>query len=48
MQVVVSELVGKFSFALSDDPVRVRMANTIVPTMSNGQKGLPFRITRIT
>ncbi len=50
MQVILSELVGKFSFALPDndsDPVRVRVANTLVPTMSNGQKGVPLHITRL-
>jgi hypothetical protein len=48
MQVVLSELVGKFSFALPDnDPVRVRVAGTLVPTMSNGQKGVPLYITRL-
>ncbi|KAJ7926961.1 cytochrome P450 [Mycena leptocephala] len=40
MQVIFCELVGKFSFALPDhEPVRVRIANTLVPTMLNGQKG---------
>ncbi|KAJ7920916.1 cytochrome P450 [Mycena leptocephala] len=48
MQVILCELVGKFSFALPEnDPVRVRVANTLVPTMSNGQKGIPLNITRI-
>jgi hypothetical protein len=48
MQVILSELVGKFSFALPDnDPVRVRVANTLVPTMSNGLKGVPLHITRL-
>jgi hypothetical protein len=50
MQVILSELVGTFSFALPDndsDPVRVRVANTLVPTMSNGQKGVPLHITRL-
>ncbi|KAJ6548578.1 cytochrome P450, partial [Mycena capillaripes] len=48
MQVVLCELVGKCSFALPEnDPVRVRIANTLVPTTSNGQKGVPLRVSRI-
>ncbi|KAJ7880072.1 cytochrome P450 [Mycena leptocephala] len=49
MQVVICELVGKFSFALPDnDPVRVRIVlNTLQPTMSNGKNGVPLRVTRI-
>jgi hypothetical protein len=49
MQVVICELVGKFSFALPDNnPVRVRIVlNTLQPTMSNGKNGVPLRVTRI-
>ncbi|KAF7366181.1 Cytochrome P450 [Mycena venus] len=48
MQVLVSELVGKFSFALPEnDPVRVRVANTLQPTMLDGQKGVPLLVTRL-
>ncbi|KAJ6548581.1 cytochrome P450 [Mycena capillaripes] len=48
MQVVFCELVGKFSFALPEnDPIRVRTANSLVPTTSNGQKGVPLRVSRI-
>jgi len=48
MQVVICELVGKFSFILPDnDPVRVRLANTLQPTMSNGQKGALLWATRV-
>lgn len=49
MQVVMCELVGKFSFALPDnDPVRVRLVlNTLQPTMSNGKNGVPLRVTRL-
>ncbi|KAJ6548582.1 cytochrome P450, partial [Mycena capillaripes] len=48
MQVVLCELVGKFSFALPEnDAVRVRTANGLVPITSNGQKGVPLRISRI-
>ncbi|KAJ7858246.1 cytochrome P450 [Mycena olivaceomarginata] len=50
MQVILCELVGKFAFALPEDdidPVRVRLANTLQPTMTDGQKGVPLRVTRI-
>jgi hypothetical protein len=50
MQVILCELVGKFAFALPEDdidPVRVRLANTLQPTMADGQKGVPLRVTRI-
>ncbi|KAF7356355.1 Cytochrome P450 [Mycena venus] len=40
MQVIICELVGKFSFTLpKDDPVRVRSAIGLLPIMSNGEKG---------
>ncbi|KAJ6546674.1 cytochrome P450 [Mycena vulgaris] len=48
MQVFLCELVGKFSFTLpKDDPVRVRSATVLSPTMSNGEKGAPLCVTRI-
>ncbi|KAJ6456993.1 cytochrome P450 [Mycena vitilis] len=48
MQIVICELVGKFSFALPENEgIRVRVANTLVPTMSNGDKGMPLVVTRV-
>ncbi|KAJ6562234.1 cytochrome P450 [Mycena capillaripes] len=48
MQVFFSELVGKFHFGLPEDVViGTRYANTLVPTMSNGEKAVPLCITRI-
>ncbi|KAJ7082294.1 cytochrome P450 [Mycena epipterygia] len=48
MQVIICELVGKFSFALSEnDPVRTRFAATLLPTVRNGEKGAPLCITRV-
>ncbi|KAJ7249787.1 cytochrome P450 [Mycena haematopus] len=42
MQVLICELVGKFSFALPEDD-----SNPVCPTMSNGERGAPLRVTRI-
>ncbi|KAF7356164.1 Cytochrome P450 [Mycena venus] len=40
MQVFVCELVGKFAFTLPEgDSTRARLATTLLPTTSNGQKG---------
>jgi hypothetical protein len=48
MQVMISELVGKFAFAIPEnDPITVRLANTLHPTMNNGQKGVQLRVPRI-
>ncbi|KAJ6492256.1 cytochrome P450 [Mycena sanguinolenta] len=50
MQVVICELVGKFSFALPEDDkdrVIARLTNTLQPTMLNGKKGVPLRVTRV-
>ncbi|KAJ7106646.1 cytochrome P450 [Mycena epipterygia] len=48
MQVIICELVGKFSFALPEtDPVHTRFANTLLPTVRSGEKGAPLCITRV-
>ncbi|KAJ7090666.1 cytochrome P450 [Mycena epipterygia] len=48
MQVIIYELVGKFSFALlENDPVRARFAATLLPTVRSGKKGAPLCITRV-
>ncbi|KAJ7864563.1 cytochrome P450 [Mycena leptocephala] len=48
MQVFVCELVGKFSFTLSEnDPVHTVFATTLMPMLSDGQKGAPLCIKRI-
>jgi len=46
MQVFFCELVGRFSFALSEaDLVRTRFSGTLMPIMSDGQKAAPLYIT---
>ncbi|KAF7358691.1 Cytochrome P450 [Mycena sanguinolenta] len=50
MQVVICELIGKFSFALPEDEndrVIARRTNTLQPTLPNGKKGVPLRVTRV-
>ncbi|KAJ6557050.1 cytochrome P450 [Mycena vulgaris] len=48
MQVLICELVGKFSFTLpKDDPVLLRSAPVLWPAMSNGEKGAPLCVARI-
>ncbi|KAJ6473338.1 cytochrome P450 [Mycena vitilis] len=48
MQVFICELVGKFTFTLPDgQPTDTRLAGTLLPTMANGRKGAPLRLTRI-
>ncbi|KAJ7018930.1 cytochrome P450 [Mycena alexandri] len=48
MQIFICELVRQFSFALpEDDTVRIRLINTLTPMMSNGQKGAPLIVSRI-
>ncbi|KAJ7107696.1 cytochrome P450 [Mycena epipterygia] len=48
MQVIICELVGKFSFALSEkDPVRPCLAGTLMPAVRSGEKSAPLCITRV-
>ncbi|KAJ6562191.1 cytochrome P450 [Mycena capillaripes] len=48
MQVLLCELVGKFSFSLPmGKSPRIGYANTLLPIMSNGQKGAPLCIKRV-
>ncbi|KAJ7248964.1 hypothetical protein C8J57DRAFT_1239967 [Mycena rebaudengoi] len=48
MQVQISELVSKFSFALlENDAIRARHAITLMPLMPSGKKGGPMRVTRV-
>ncbi|KAJ6529787.1 cytochrome P450 [Mycena capillaripes] len=48
MQVLLCELVGKFSFSLPmGESPRIGYANTLLPIMSNGQKGAPLCIKRV-
>ncbi|KAJ7122200.1 cytochrome P450 [Mycena epipterygia] len=47
MQVIICELVGKFSFGLTEEPVRTRIANTLLPVVASGQKSAPLCVTRI-
>ncbi|KAJ7917419.1 cytochrome P450 [Mycena leptocephala] len=46
MQVVIFELVRKFSFMLpEDDSVRPCLAGTLMPAMANGNKGCPLLVS---
>jgi hypothetical protein len=50
MQVIICELVGKFSFTEPDDqPVQPRFmtALLLVPNVASGERALPLRIARI-
>ncbi|KAJ7643402.1 cytochrome P450 [Mycena polygramma] len=48
MQVLFSELVGKFSFAEPEDEcVRAKYINNLLPVATNGERALPLRITRL-
>jgi len=48
MQIFICELVRRFSFALpEDDAVRIRLLGTLMPVMSNGQKGAPLVVSRL-
>ncbi|KAJ7091293.1 cytochrome P450 [Mycena crocata] len=48
MQVIICELVGKFSFALPENvSVSARHATSLFPIVSTGQKGAPLRVARI-
>ncbi|KAJ7250747.1 cytochrome P450 [Mycena rebaudengoi] len=46
MQVVVYELIGKFSFSLPEnDSVRPYYATTLMPALANGEKGVLLQVT---
>ncbi|KAJ7610069.1 cytochrome P450 [Roridomyces roridus] len=48
MQVLLSELVSKFSFSLpEDDEILPRHAVTLMPLMPSGKKGSPMRVSRV-
>ncbi|KAJ6473337.1 cytochrome P450 [Mycena vitilis] len=48
MQVFICELVGTYAFTLPEgQSVTTRIANTLLPTMADGQKGVPLCIKRI-
>ncbi|KAJ7854150.1 cytochrome P450, partial [Mycena olivaceomarginata] len=47
MQVILCELIAKFSFAEADKSVRPRFLNILMPINESGDKALPLRITRI-
>jgi hypothetical protein len=48
MQVVICELVRKFSFALPEnDGVQTCFAATLMPAMPNGDKGSPLLISQL-
>ncbi|KAJ7685910.1 cytochrome P450 [Mycena rosella] len=47
MQVIICELVGKFSIAIpKNDPVQIRVTSTLLPTVSSGDKEAPLCMTR--
>jgi hypothetical protein len=48
MQVILCELVGNFSFAPpAGEAFNVRLASTLMPTLSDGGKGALLRIAPI-
>ncbi|KAJ7673673.1 cytochrome P450 [Mycena polygramma] len=48
MQVIVCELVGKFSFEEPEnEPIQPRFRTTLVPITSTGEQALPLCVTRI-
>ncbi|KAJ7604285.1 cytochrome P450 [Mycena polygramma] len=48
MQVLLCELVGKFSFAEPEnESIRARYMNNLLPIVTNGDRALPLRITRV-
>ncbi|KAF8200450.1 cytochrome P450 [Mycena galopus ATCC 62051] len=48
MQVIVCELVGKFSFAEPDtEPAQPRLMTALLPIVSSGERALPLRVTRL-
>jgi len=48
MQMFLCELVGKFSFTLPvEAPVRPRFASSLLPIMSNGEKGALLSVKRV-
>ncbi|KAJ7635237.1 cytochrome P450 [Roridomyces roridus] len=48
MQVIICELVGKFSFGLPEGEVaRMNGASVVQPIISDGKKAAPLRVTRI-
>ncbi|KAJ7865050.1 cytochrome P450 [Mycena olivaceomarginata] len=48
MQVIICELVGKFSFTEPDDqPVQPRVMTALLPIVTSGERALPLRISRI-
>jgi hypothetical protein len=48
MQVIICELVSKFSFSLPEDDFALpRFANTLFPVTKNGKKGTPLHVTRL-
>ncbi|KAJ7245300.1 cytochrome P450 [Mycena rebaudengoi] len=48
IQVLICELVSKFSFSLpEDDCARPRFASTLIPVTRNGKKNTPLHVTRL-
>ncbi|KAJ7881393.1 cytochrome P450 [Mycena leptocephala] len=49
MQIIFCELISKFEFTQPDSglDIRPRFMNSLMPTVPNGDKALPIRITRI-
>ncbi|KAJ7249976.1 cytochrome P450 [Mycena rebaudengoi] len=48
MQVLICELVSKFSFSLPEDDFALpRLANTLIPVTRNGKQGTPLHVTRL-
>jgi hypothetical protein len=50
MQTILSELVGKFVFSVPEKekgPFRLRLATTLLPLDSKGEKGAKLCVTRV-
>ena len=48
MQVILCELVAKFSFAEPENThVRPQYLNQLLPIVANGEKALSLRVTRL-
>ncbi|KAF7351564.1 Cytochrome P450 [Mycena sanguinolenta] len=48
MQVIICELVGKFSFAMPDnEPINMRLMTALQPIVATGERALPLHVTRL-
>jgi hypothetical protein len=48
MQVILSHLVGKYSFAeVEDETIRPTYLNNLLPIVKSGERAVPLYITRV-